>query len=1086
MSNNFIPSSQNNPCLVCERTKDGDCRESKDGKTILCHTNLNPYPKETINGYIWTGKENIWTGGSLEHSTWVLIQEDWEKKPNKIIHQPLTQNKRATTAMLVKEKQQQSIETISLAKYYQEPTPREAYDPSKHYIPKRVDIKKVVCVYAYSNANGAEKLRIEYAIEPNNPLNKKEEKRINAGKLYDKTFSYRHIKPDGTYDYSEGNWSLYRWEEQKSSLKPNEFVLIGEGEGVVDALNALGLACLYPHKWDQEQIYIELLETIKQNNLTPILLEDNDDAGKRHIEKASQILKNHKIDSIVLSIPYLLGIAKALSLPLPIPWEEAPPEGVDLKDLIDYWVPTEVDSTQNKTMSDHPNQQVQDWLVQLLTKAIRQKREEEHKKHSSISQPPSSYELDRDRTGEEDGLQINQKIAYRLYNGYIFYQDRLWRKSSDNQLVYYEPVSENAEIKRITQVLNSEVVWKQNPNGEWKPSYPYATPEQTKKCLQWVKDIKSIEILPQSKPCIFCANGVLEFHYTDDKKSVEFKLRDYTDDDYCLYKPVVVYDANADTKYCDEFFTCVDKPSLNLLLKVISQSFDILTARKRVGRLVALFLSGLGNNGKDVFRFWTELIHGEGLMCDVPLEIFQEYLEGKKFGLADLEGKKINWASENAEGVLVKKLQPLKKAITGEKITIERKYQKGYSYNPSCVHLFHVNETPRIDGALEAIKSRFAPIAFTKTYKLKPNKDKGELQANPKFREDKDFIIENILPAYLNYLLTAFKDLLENGIDYSITEAEFERIQCRNSYLRQFEVDSGLVFNIDSAIQIQDLWDRLYKYSLEQGFVSEFTVSGKIKKVWEKPVNKLDPYVTAPNQVFESFSKLFPKIERIPLGHNKFGIKGLTFKDLLWAEQKAEEPEPEFINEPEPEPIEQIQEIAPEPQQQKPTPEPIKRIQTMTVEPILTTEPEPTITVEEIVKQLEQVVFKEEYYELSNPFFRNECNIKQELFKKAYLLAPIHVQRRINALHNGVISKVKKIAKFTPPNWCQFTAGELVVFNNQPYWFSKIPRKQDLTPREQKLMESTNWITLQNIDNDLEINADLTDVKPWTKAEVKT
>ena len=38
---NFTSSSKSNPCPVCGRTKDGDCRISRDGSLVLCHQNFN-------------------------------------------------------------------------------------------------------------------------------------------------------------------------------------------------------------------------------------------------------------------------------------------------------------------------------------------------------------------------------------------------------------------------------------------------------------------------------------------------------------------------------------------------------------------------------------------------------------------------------------------------------------------------------------------------------------------------------------------------------------------------------------------------------------------------------------------------------------------------------------------------------------------------------------------------------------------------------------------------------------------------------------------------------------------------------------
>ena len=48
-SNTFTRSGKNNPCPVCDRTKDGDCRLSQD--LILCHTYEDAKVGDLIKGY---------------------------------------------------------------------------------------------------------------------------------------------------------------------------------------------------------------------------------------------------------------------------------------------------------------------------------------------------------------------------------------------------------------------------------------------------------------------------------------------------------------------------------------------------------------------------------------------------------------------------------------------------------------------------------------------------------------------------------------------------------------------------------------------------------------------------------------------------------------------------------------------------------------------------------------------------------------------------------------------------------------------------------------------------------------------------
>jgi len=57
----FKVSSKSNPCPVCARTKDGDCRTREDGNLVLCHTH-SMGNGEVINGYRFCGRtdDELW------------------------------------------------------------------------------------------------------------------------------------------------------------------------------------------------------------------------------------------------------------------------------------------------------------------------------------------------------------------------------------------------------------------------------------------------------------------------------------------------------------------------------------------------------------------------------------------------------------------------------------------------------------------------------------------------------------------------------------------------------------------------------------------------------------------------------------------------------------------------------------------------------------------------------------------------------------------------------------------------------------------------------------------------------------------
>jgi hypothetical protein len=53
-TNRLFPSSKRNPCPVCGRTKDSDCRTSGDGLEVICH-----HPKDHRRGEVITGADGL-------------------------------------------------------------------------------------------------------------------------------------------------------------------------------------------------------------------------------------------------------------------------------------------------------------------------------------------------------------------------------------------------------------------------------------------------------------------------------------------------------------------------------------------------------------------------------------------------------------------------------------------------------------------------------------------------------------------------------------------------------------------------------------------------------------------------------------------------------------------------------------------------------------------------------------------------------------------------------------------------------------------------------------------------------------------
>ena len=172
-------------------------------------------------------------------------------------------------------------------------------------------------------------------------------------------------------------------------------------------------------------------------------------------------------------------------------------------------------------------------------------------------------------------------------------------------------------------------------------------------------------------------------------------------------------------------------------------------ARNKMGRDIrAAIMKGIGSNGKDSLRACVSIIFG-GQISDVTLLDFKTYDNGRKFPLCRLKGSPVNWPSEN-KPIDISNLQSLKAAITGDNLSYEIKGKQETPFEPNSVFFFNLNNTPDIGDNLEAIKSRFCIFDFKKTFVKDANPRLNEIEADPRFRYDTNFLINDVCPAFLN------------------------------------------------------------------------------------------------------------------------------------------------------------------------------------------------------------------------------------------------------------------------------------------------------------------------------------------------
>jgi phage/plasmid-associated DNA primase len=139
------------------------------------------------------------------------------------------------------------------------------------------------------------------------------------------------------------------------------------------------------------------------------------------------------------------------------------------------------------------------------------------------------------------------------------------------------------------------------------------------------------------------------------------------------------------------------------------------------------------------------------------------------------------------------------------------------------VALFSTNETLEFRNASEAVKSRYAEIPFRKTYSTHPLP--GQLRADPKFKEDTRWVIENVCPAFINLLVEELQNVLDKGIDYSATNERMEENKYQTDVIYRYFTDRGIVSieggkNSGAYITLSDAW-QIYCGGLEKDDITE-------------------------------------------------------------------------------------------------------------------------------------------------------------------------------------------------------------------------------------------------------------------------
>lgn len=490
------------------------------------------------------------------------------------------------------------------------------------------------------------------------------------------------------------------------------------------------------------------------------------------------------------------------------------------------------------------------------------KNEDDNAKADALI-PPVEVSGGQGKPTKQEIRSFSQKFYTKLFEGspyiYVFDQFHQWVGT------HYEPVHIAVLTKQIHDFCDAySQETEDKKTGELYLVYPYADPLFVDKGLKWFKQKVGIDPKLVNPPGLNCIDGFLQLSYDPDGGKWIRTLKDHDPKTYCLYAPQATYHIPAILKpdACNRLLECLDPIQREIFLKTIGSALDFDTVRRYRGREIrTLLLHGNGNNGKDTLRQVTSMMFGFRGMANVSLSDFAQYDQGRKFPLQKLDGALVNWPSENADSVTIDKIQALKAAITGDPLSGEKKGKDEYLFRPKCVNIFNVNDLPRLQGGTEAVKSRFAILKFSKTYRTNPAP--GELKADPRFLYDSEFVRCEILPWYLYYALEALDLLMREGINYNATEDAWDDLRAKTDHIYEFSREVGLGYKNNAQLGAEEVFTRLRAWYIENGTLElEELGDGRTRDRWSPNPTWGDNLIKGRNQIFPRLLKIFPRARR--------------------------------------------------------------------------------------------------------------------------------------------------------------------------------------------------------------------------------
>ncbi|MBD1194317.1 DUF5906 domain-containing protein [Vulcanococcus sp. Clear-D1] len=431
---------------------------------------------------------------------------------------------------------------------------------------------------------------------------------------------------------------------------------------------------------------------------------------------------------------------------------------------------------------------------------------------------------------------------------------------------------------------------------------PYAAPQCIKEAIEFLL-LSTVKDSSAFNPggYVNCSNGVLQLSWGGEGgRTLQHRLIKHSPELIFTSSPGCAFNPEASPAEFQRLMECLTPEEGDMLMERFGASLDVPTIRRFRDRIPASFCLGDGNNGKDTLEKMLAQIVGAGAVSGCRISDFKSFDTGSgagRFNLADLGTARVNISSENSAGVKIEHCESLKAAISGDCLRVEKKNVQSWAINPEAVMFFNFNKPPLIDAAQAAIGSRIDVFSFDRTYSTETPLPPGTLKADPRFKNDPQWVSAKVLPAMLNAMLAGLQHVARHGFTREPARAAMRRIQEESTHLVRLLEDLKLEAGtrkdqIGPRFGPSELWPYIRSWYVAEGWATweldrSDAPTGQLRFTVTDRGAEGDPPIKAAHRIVALLKRLAPSIGTVSAGQGKkvlVGLKPLPGCSLAGAE----------------------------------------------------------------------------------------------------------------------------------------------------------------------------------------------------------